>query len=142
MLPRLPAAPRNQDLYRPILAELGLTYPQYLVMLVLWEHEPVTVGQIGARLDLDSGTLSPLLKRLEAAGLVCRTRSMQDERAVEVSLTDDGRALRGRARTVPERVGACLATSADEYFEVRSLLSTLVERVDGAHPDAPARPAG
>ena len=121
------------DLYRPVLSELGLTYPQYLAMLVLWEESPVTVGQLGSRLHLDSGTLSPLLKRLEAAGLVTRARRTADERSVEVSLTAEGRALKSRARRVPEIVGECLATSADEYFTVREQLESLVARVDKAN---------
>src|ERR1700761_624923 len=81
-------------LYRPVLGKLGLTYPQYLVMLVLWEQEPQTVGGLGGRLYLDSGTLTPLLKRMEAAGLVVRQRDTQDERRVQIALTDKGRALR------------------------------------------------
>lgn len=120
------------DLYRPILGELGLTYPQYLVMLVLWEEQTATVGRLGERLHLDSGTLSPLLKRLEAAGLVARTRSRDDERSVEVALTPDGQALRERAVEVPARMGACLAADADQYWAVRGELEALVARVDGA----------
>ncbi|AGH51410.1 organic hydroperoxide resistance transcriptionalregulator [Sphingomonas sp. MM-1] len=89
-------------LYGPILSGLGLTYPQYLVMLVLWEAEPQTVGALGARLYLDSGTLTPLLKRMETAGLVKRERDPADERRVLVTLTDMGRALRERAVHVPE----------------------------------------
>ena len=126
------------DIYRPVLSELGLTYPQYLVMLVLWESAPLSVSEIGDRLSLDSGTLSPLLKRLESAGLFDRQRSRVDERSVEISLTVDGRELRGRAERVPKVVGECLATSPDEYLEVRSLLSGLVARVDAAHqPSVP-----
>jgi len=120
------------DLYRPILSELGLTYPQYLVMLVLWEERTATVGRLGERLHLDSGTLSPLLKRLEAAGLVVRTRSRDDERSVEVALTQEGQALRGRALDVPTRMGACLAADADQYWAVRAELEALVARVDAA----------
>ena len=120
------------DLYRPILAELGLTYPQYLAMLALWEESPLSVGQLGARLHLDSGTLSPLLKRLEAAGLVVRRRAETDERSVEVSLTEEGRALRRRAQRVPQRIGECLAASADEYHVVRTQLQALLDRVEGA----------
>lgn len=89
-------------MYGPVLAELGLTYPQYLVLLVLWEQSPQTVGSLGARLYLDSGTLTPLLKRMEAAGLVTRQRDPQDERRVLIDLTPDGRALRERALSVPE----------------------------------------
>ena len=120
------------DLYRPVLSELGLTYPQYLVMLVLWEDEPLTVHQIGQRLRLDSGTLSPLLKRLEAAGLIERARSRADERSVVVSLTAAGRRLRDRAGRVPAVIGQCLAASADEYSQVRSFLVDLLHRVDDA----------
>ncbi|MDP1878336.1 MAG: MarR family transcriptional regulator [Actinomycetota bacterium] len=120
------------DLYRPVLAELGLTYPQYLVMLVLWESDPLTVGQIGGRLHLDSGTLSPLLKRLETAGLIARTRAASDERSVEVSLTVHGRALREQAATVPAAVGGCLSASVDEYRQTRELVSDLLARVDAA----------
>lgn len=120
------------DLYRPVLNELGLTYPQYLVMLVLWEAEPLSVQQIGQRLSLDSGTLSPLLKRLEVAGLVTKSRSRSDERSVEIGLTEEGRRLKDRARQVPVIIGECLAASADEYGTVRAFLADLLSRVDEA----------
>jgi DNA-binding MarR family transcriptional regulator len=87
--------------YRPVLTEMNLTYPQYLVLLVLWEEGRVTVGQLGERLQLDSGTLSPLLKRLEANGFVRRERSSVDERLVDVTLTDAGRKLERRAQCIP-----------------------------------------
>lgn len=90
--------------YRVILKDLGLTYPQYLVMLVLWEQGELPVKKLGEHLRLDSGTLSPLLKRLEAAGLVRRERSARDERSVEVRLTEEGTALRTRALQVPRRI--------------------------------------
>lgn len=122
------------DVYRPILTELGLTYPQYLAMLVLWESEPLSVGQVGARLHLDSGTLSPLLKRLESAGLIVRTRAASDERSVEVSLTSQGRALREQASKVPAALGGCLNATAEEYRRTRELLSDLLARVDAASP--------
>ena len=83
--------------YRPMLDEIGLTYPQYLVMMLLWESDHQTVGQLGSRLALDSGTLSPLLKRLTAAGLVTRHRRVEDERSVSIALTDEGRALQDKA---------------------------------------------
>src|SRR5687768_11088671 len=92
--------------YRSLLRDLGLTYPQYLAMMVLWEREPVTVKELGAALRLDSGTLSPLLKRMEAAGLVRRERSAADERSVLVRLTPDGAGLRARAEEIPERIFA------------------------------------
>jgi DNA-binding MarR family transcriptional regulator len=90
--------------YKPMLDRLGLTYPQYLVMLVLWEQDAILVKEIGARLFLDSGTLTPLLKRLEANGLVSRTRDPHDERQVRIALSDQGRALRGQAQAIPEQV--------------------------------------
>ncbi len=88
-------------LYKPLLAALGLTYPQYLVMLVLWEHGAVTVSELGARLCLDSGTLTPLLKRMESAQLLQRARSTEDERRVQVTLSAAGRKLKARAARVP-----------------------------------------
>ena len=90
--------------YRKLLKELGLTYPQYLVMMVLWEQDRLSVSEIGERLFLDSATLTPLLKRLEGMGLVLRQRSRPDERHVEVTLTESGRALRQQAEKVPEAV--------------------------------------
>lgn len=96
-------------MYRPVLDKLGLTYPQYLVMLVLWEDEPQSVGDLGARLYLDSGTLTPLLKRLESAGFVKRRRDKEDERRVLVGLTARGRALKTRAVSVPETLVSHMA---------------------------------
>ena len=92
-------------LYKPLLAELGLTYPQYLAMLVLWKRDGLMVSEMGERLFLDSGTLTPLLKRLEAAGLIARIRALDDERRVHVTLTTAGRKLKARAAKVP----ACIA---------------------------------
>jgi len=114
-------------LYGPILKPLGLTYPQYLVMLVLWEDEPQTVGSLGARLYLDSGTLTPLLKRMEAAGLVSRTRDAEDERRVLIGLTEQGRALRADALYVPETIaGGRSPEGLDELREgVRQLVAML-----------------
>lgn len=129
------------DRYRPVLADLGLTYPQYLAMLALWEAEPVTVGRLGERLRLDSGTLSPLLKRLEAAGLVTRTRSADDERSVVIGLTEAGRALRFEARDVPAFIGSCIAGSLEEFIHVHGELSGLLDRVEQA-PSAPVPTTG
>jgi DNA-binding MarR family transcriptional regulator len=120
--------------YRPVLADLGLTYPQYLVMLVLWEAEPTTVGDLGVRLHLDSGTLSPLLKRMERAGLVSRTRSVEDERSVRISLTAAGRDLRARATSVPLWIGSCIADTASDAGRLRTTLAEVLERVEGAEP--------
>jgi DNA-binding MarR family transcriptional regulator len=100
--------------YRKLLAGLDLTYPQYLVMLVLWEQDGLTVSAIGERLFLDSATLTPLLKRLEAAGLVERARAARDERQVIVSLTEQGRQLKTRARSIPTGVGGASGCSAAE----------------------------
>lgn len=91
-------------LYKPLLDSIGLTYPQYLVMLVLWEQDGVTVSELGERLFLDSGTLTPLLKRLEAQGQIARLRDVQDERRVRITLTAGGRALRDQAEAIPQCV--------------------------------------
>ena len=109
--------------YRALLKDLGLTYPQYLVMLVLWEQSDRTVSEIGARLFLDSPTLTPLLKRLEVAGLVARNRSGADERQVFVSLTAAGKRLRERASAVPGCVAAAVECSPDEIHLLRSRLT-------------------
>ncbi|MFE0705291.1 MarR family winged helix-turn-helix transcriptional regulator [Streptomyces sp. NPDC058872] len=121
--------------YREALKELGLTYPQYLVMLVLWEHRELSVKGIGERLRLDSGTLSPLLKRLEAAGYVERRRSPEDERSVTVRLTDDGAALREAALGVPRRIAAATGLGLDEIRALRAGLDALAARLDGVAPE-------
>lgn len=113
--------------YRPMLAELGLTYPQYLVMVLLWEDGPCSVGQVGARLSLESSTLSPLLKRLEAVGLVARTRDVRDERSVTVTLTDAGAALEQRAVGVPGAI--CAATRLPDAQQAE-LVGTLRQLAD------------
>ncbi|MGD3111224.1 MarR family winged helix-turn-helix transcriptional regulator [Streptomyces sp. YGL11-2] len=118
--------------YRDALKDLGLTYPQYLVMLVLWEHGPEPVKSIGERLRLDSGTLSPLLKRLEAAGLVHRERSPEDERSVTIRLTEAGEALRERALPVPRRIMAATGLTLDELRTLRSLLGRVTGALDEA----------
>ncbi len=108
--------------YRPLLDELELTYPQYLVLLVLWEEEPCTVSHLGDRLHLDSGTLSPLLKRLESAGLVRRRRSTTDERRVDISLTPEGRALEERAACIPDRLLGSEDSAAADLAALREAL--------------------
>lgn len=95
-------------LYKPLLDELGLTYPQYLAMLVLWEQDGLMVSEIGERLYLDSGTLTPLLKRLEASGLISRIRAVEDERRVHITLTAAGRKLKAKAAKIPD----CILTAA------------------------------
>ncbi|WP_347110275.1 MarR family transcriptional regulator [Paenarthrobacter sp. S56] len=111
--------------YRPVLEDLGLTYPQYLVMLVLWEQEPRSVRELGSELGLDSGTLSPLLKRLEALGLVERRRSADDERRVDVVLTEAGAQLSGRAAAVPQRLADAAGLSAGEMQQLHATLGKL-----------------
>ncbi|MBB4597503.1 MarR family transcriptional regulator [Xanthomonas sp. WHRI 8393] len=112
-------------LYRGLLKTLDLTYPQYLVLLVLWETDGRSVSEIGERLYLDSATLTPLLKRLQAAGLVTRTRAASDERQVIIALTDAGRALRAKAGVVPEQVLCASACSLDELRQLKQQLETL-----------------
>ncbi|MEW2254910.1 MarR family transcriptional regulator [Streptomyces sp. NPDC047869] len=118
--------------YRVILKELGLTYPQYLVLLVLWEHGELPVKKLGEHLRLDSGTLSPLVKRLEAAGLVMRERSAHDERSVQVRLTGQGAALRERALEVPRRIAAATGFELAEIGELRERLDRLTSALDAA----------
>src|ERR1700755_2779116 len=113
------AAHAFNRIYKPLLDGLGLTYPQYLVMLVLWERDDVPLKDIGDRLFLDSGTLTPLLKRMEAADLIKRTRSTADERQVLIALTPKGHALRDKARAVPQAMLASSACSVGELFEMK-----------------------
>src|SRR5215468_2493184 len=106
--------------YKPLLDQLGLTYPQYLVMLVLWERDGLAVKEIGERLFLDSGTLTPLLKRLEAAGLVKRSRSTEDERQVLIALTAQGQALKDKARSVPQSILAASDCTVPELVAMKN----------------------
>lgn len=112
--------------YRPLLDRLGLTYPQYLVMLVLWEQDGITVSQLGARLYLDSGTLTPLLKRLQLAGLVSRTRRRGDEREVELVLMARGRALKRKAAAVPREILCKAGNTGVNPTELRDDLKTVL----------------
>ena len=118
--------------YRPMLEELGLTYPQYLVMMLLWEEDHQTVGQLGARLALDSGTLSPLLKRLTAAGLVTRHRRVEDERSVAIALTDSGRALRDKAFAISQDMICALDLDVESFADLKQTLNVLTQRVTEA----------
>ena len=118
--------------YKPLLDRLGLTYPQYLVMLVLWERDGVPVRDIGERLFLDSGTLTPLLKRLEAAGLVRRTRSTADERQVLIDLTSQGHALKEKARAVPQSILEASDCSVAELVTLKSEIVSLRDRLNAA----------
>ncbi|GAA2752822.1 MULTISPECIES: MarR family winged helix-turn-helix transcriptional regulator [Kitasatospora] len=117
-------------LYRDALKDLGLTYPQYLAMMVLWEHGTLPVKRIGEHLRLDSGTLSPLLKRLEAAGLVRRERSPEDERSVTVTPTEAGLALREQALNVPRRILAATGLPLEDVIALRTMLESITANLD------------
>ncbi|MBB5763957.1 MarR family transcriptional regulator [Methylorubrum rhodesianum] len=126
------AAHRMTKSYRPMLERMGLTYPQYLVLLVLWENDGITVSEIGRRLRLDSGTLTPVLKRLESSGLLNRSRRQSDEREVEIALTDQGRALRSEAVAVRQSVMCQLNMSEPEIQAMRADLNALIENLSSA----------
>ncbi|WEO78677.1 MarR family transcriptional regulator [Cryobacterium sp. SO2] len=115
--------------YRTLLAPLGITYPQYLAMLVLWETGTSTVSQLGDRLQLDSGTLSPLLKRLESLGLVTRGRSESDERVVKIALTPAGDAMRSHAPHIAEQICASTGLPLDELVDLQNQIAALAQRV-------------
>ncbi|MFD5019619.1 MarR family winged helix-turn-helix transcriptional regulator [Paenibacillus sp. NPDC058367] len=120
-------------LYQPYLDKIGLTYSQYLVMLVLWERQQCTVKEIGEALFLDSGTLTPLLKRLQAAGLIVRERSTQDERKVLISLTEQGWALQNNAACIPGKMMEETTMSSDETVELLEQFKSLLNRVHEAN---------
>ena len=119
-------------LYKPLLDKLGLTYPQYLVMLALWEQDGPMVSALGERLSLDSGTLTPLLKRLEAGGLVARVRDVADERRVHISLTAAGRRLKGRAAQVPGCLLAATQCPVDALVQLTQQIQLLRDRIKAA----------
>ena len=116
-------------LYKPLLDELGLTYPQYLVMLVLWEHDGLMVSEIGEKLFLDSGTLTPLLKRLEASGYVSRLRDVDDERRVRITLTTLGRQLKSRAAKVPACILAATQCALPDVAALTTQVQALRQRL-------------
>src|SRR5262249_11727859 len=123
--------------YRPLLEKLGLTYPQYLVMLVLWERSgAITVRELADELQLDYGTLSPLLKRLAAAGLVERHRRSEDERSVEITLTQRGKTLKRKATDIPQLIVDAYKLDAHEFASLRNGLRELAESVTGKDFDA------
>jgi DNA-binding MarR family transcriptional regulator len=112
-------------LYRPVLDELGLTYPQYIAMTVIWQRGSVTVSDLGAALALDSGTLSPLLKRLETRGLIRRERGVHDERTVWISSTGQGAELRARAQGIQERLACAIDLTHDEFAQLLQLMNRI-----------------
>ena len=115
------------SLYTPHLKPLGLTYTQYIVFLVLWEKDGITVGELCDRLMLDNGTLSPLLKKMERAGYVERNRSKRDDRVVVISLTEEGRLLQEKAKNVPQKVSSCIGLSHEKAQTLHSLLYELLD---------------
>ena len=116
-------------LYQPMLADLGLTYPQYLALLVLWEQDSLTVSDIGARLSLDSGTLTPLLKRMEAGGLITRLRDAADERRVVIRLTPAGRRLKSKAAAIPACLIEATGCSLDDVLTLTRQIQALKARL-------------
>ena len=130
------AAHAFNRVYKPLLDRLGLTYPQYLVMLVLWERDDVPVKDIGEKLFLDSGTLTPLLKRMEGMGLVKRTRSTEDERQVLVALTAQGHELKEKARTLPQSILSAAQCSISEIAAMKDEIVKLRNRLNVAIGEA------
>lgn len=126
------ASRRVIGLYRPVLEPMGLTHPQYLVMLALWQHEPLSVRRLAELLSLESATLSPLLKRLEAMGYLVRRRDVDDERTLRVTLTPVGRELRERALTVPPAIMASLGMDVDQLRELHAVLTDVIARTSPA----------
>ncbi len=124
--PLYAAARQVTGLYAPVLKPLGITYTQYLVFLVLWEEDGLRVSDLGERLFLDSGTLTPLLKKLEEKGFITRKRDEDDERVVKVFLTDEGHALRKKAESVPMTVGSCVSLPAKDAQDLYRILYTLL----------------
>ena len=131
--PLYAAARRVTSVYTPYLKPLGLTYTQYIVFLVLWEEDHLPVSEIGERLLLDSGTLTPLLKKMEAQGFLTRTRSKQDERSVLVDLTEKGRALKEKALQIPLQMSQCVRLSAEEGKTLYRLLYKLLDAAEEAY---------
>ena len=115
------------SLYTPWLKPMGLTYTQYLVFLVLWEKDGITVGEICSRLMLDNGTLSPLLKKMQQAGYIDKTRSQEDDRIVLITLTEEGRALQERAKEIPGKVAECIDLPPEKAQMLYTLLYELLE---------------
>ena len=118
--------------YRQPLEALGLTYTQYVVMMVFWEHGGMTEGELGAKVHLDSGTLTPLLKRLEKQGLVKRARPDGDERTLYISLTPEGEALKEKALTVPPAMSGCIDLPPEELWQLKQLLDKALAKMDGS----------
>jgi len=118
------------NLYRPLLDQLDITYPQYLVMLVLWQEKQLSVKELGIRLHLDSGTLTPLLKRLEQKAFLTRKRDVKDERSVLIGLTPNGEAMEERAQSIPEQLQKCLKLTESDYTQIKTTLDNMLMNIE------------
>lgn len=118
------------NLYRPLLDQLDITYPQYLVMLVLWQEKQLSVKELGIRLHLDSGTLTPLLKRLEQKAFLTRKRDVKDERSVLIGLTPNGEAMEERAQNIPEQLQKCLKLTESDYTQIKTTLDNMLMNIE------------
>ena len=116
------------NVYRPILEKIDITYPQYLVMMLLWENEPLKVHEIGDKLNLDNGTITPLLKRMAAKDLILRKRSTCDERVVEISLTENGKQLQTKAAEVPQKVVKAMRITPEDLIQLKELVVKILNR--------------
>ncbi|OLR94305.1 MarR family winged helix-turn-helix transcriptional regulator [Actinokineospora bangkokensis] len=125
--------------YRPLLDEVGLTYPQYIVLLALFDRGPLSVKDLGETLRLDSGTLSPLLKRMEAGGVVRRERSQEDERSVVVSLTDQGEALRSGVQRMPAAIVEATGSTVEQIVDLQAQVTAFLTRLEAARDQPSAR---
>jgi len=125
--PLYAAARKIVNLYTPFLKPLGITYTQYIMFLVLWEEDEITVGELCKRLKLDTGTVTPMLKNTEKQGLIKRTRSEEDERVVVITLTDEGRALYKKAKELPKQVGSCVRLSRSDAVQLYKILYILLD---------------
>lgn len=128
--PLYAAAKEIVNRYKPMLDKIDLTYTQYIALMVLWEHKSINVKELGKHLYLDSGTLTPLLKRLESKGLITRERSREDERTVIITITEAGEKLRYEALQIPEQMGSCLPFSPEEAATLYTLLYKLLKQTD------------
>jgi DNA-binding MarR family transcriptional regulator len=117
-------------LYRPFLDELDITYPQYLVMMVLWENDGLSVNHIGEKLYLDSGTLTPLLKRLETKGFIMRKRKKEDERVVEVFISETGKALKAKACEIPEKIYKKIDVSEQDWIDLKTSVQKILNKIE------------
>ncbi len=131
--PLYACARKVTSLYTPYFKELDLTYTQYIIFLVLWEQDGISVSQLGEKLYLDSGTLTPLLKKMETKGWIRRTRSDEDERVVKITLTRKGKELEKQAEEIPDKIGACIPLKSEEAEELYRLLYQILRTGDESH---------